>query len=88
MAIPHARIEKLRDMLVAVGISATGIDFDSPDGKPANVIFLILTPINEPGAQLEIASEIAQLFRDPRMPDRVLSAKRFTDFLALVRAGI
>ncbi|MFZ2633005.1 MAG: cation:proton antiporter [Desulfosalsimonadaceae bacterium] len=88
VAIPHARIDGLRESLVVVGISAKGIDFDSPDGKPAKVVFLMLTPGSEPGAQLEIASEIARLFRDPRMTDRVLSAKRFTDFLALVRAGI
>jgi len=88
VALPHARIDGLRESLVVVGISATGIDFDSPDGKPANVIFLMLTPGNEPGVQLEIASEIAKLFRDPRMTDRVLSTKRFTDFLALICAGI
>ncbi|RPJ81004.1 MAG: hypothetical protein EHJ94_05430, partial [Deltaproteobacteria bacterium] len=66
----------------------SGIDFDAPDGKLANVIFLVLTPTEDPGAQLEIASEIAKFFRDPRMSDRVLHTKKFTDFLALIRAGI
>jgi Kef-type K+ transport system membrane component KefB len=87
VAIPHARIEGMRQSLVVAGISATGIDFDAPDDKLANVIFLILTPGSDPGAQLDIASEIARLFRDQRMSDKILRTKNFTDFLALVRAG-
>ncbi len=88
VALPHARISGLKDSMVVVGISETGIDFDAPDGKLAKVIFLVLTPTEDPSAQLEIASEIAKLFRDPRMSDRVLHTKKFTDFLALMRAGI
>lgn len=88
VALPHARIEGLRESLVAVGVSAKGIDFDAPDGKLANVIFLILTPGSDPGAQLEIASEIARLFRDQQMSDRVLATNSFTDFLALLCAPV
>jgi mannitol/fructose-specific phosphotransferase system IIA component (Ntr-type) len=87
LALPHARIDGLKEPLAAVGITPTGVDFDSPDGKPANVIFLVLTPTANPDAQLEIFSEIAKLFRDPRMPEQALRAKSFTDFLALIRAG-
>jgi Kef-type K+ transport system membrane component KefB/mannitol/fructose-specific phosphotransferase system IIA component (Ntr-type) len=88
VALPHARISGLKESMVVVGISETGIDFDAPDGKLAKVIFLVLTPTEDPSAQLEIASEIAKIFRDPRMSDRILHTKKFTDFLALMRAGI
>ena len=88
VAIPHARLDGLRESLVVVGISKTGIDFDSPDGRLAKVIFLILTPSSAPGDQLQIAAEIARLFRDLRMPGRVLGTQNFTDFLALMRTGV
>ena len=88
VALPHARIDGLKELLVLVGISMAGIDFDAPDGKPAKVIFLILSPLNDPSAQLDITSEIARLFRDHRMTESVLHTTRFTDFLALVHAGI
>ncbi|MCM2286969.1 MAG: cation:proton antiporter [Desulfobacula sp.] len=88
VALPHARIENLRAPLVVAGISKTGIDFDAPDGRPATVIFLVLTPENDPGAQLEIAAEIAKLFRDPHILDQILRMKTFTEFLALIRAGV
>jgi Kef-type K+ transport system membrane component KefB/mannitol/fructose-specific phosphotransferase system IIA component (Ntr-type) len=88
VAIPHARLDGLRESLVVVGISKTGIDFDSPDGRLAKVIFLILTPSSAPGEQLQIAAEIARLFRDLRMPGRVLGTQNFTDFLALMHTGV
>jgi Kef-type K+ transport system membrane component KefB/mannitol/fructose-specific phosphotransferase system IIA component (Ntr-type) len=88
VALPHARVEGLREPLVVVGLSAAGIDFDAPDGKLANVIFLILTPGNDPGAQLAIVAEIARRFRDPHMSDYALRTENFTDFLALIRTGI
>lgn len=88
VALPHARIEELARPLVTVGISDTGVDFDAPDGKPANVIFLILTPKNNPNAQLEIVSEIARLFRDEDMCDRVLRTKNYTEFLALIKSAV
>jgi Kef-type K+ transport system membrane component KefB/mannitol/fructose-specific phosphotransferase system IIA component (Ntr-type) len=88
LALPHGRIHGLRESVVAVGLSAKGIDFDAPDGKPANVIFLVLTPLDKPGAQLEITSEIARIFRDRQMSDSVLRTENFTDFLALMHTGL
>jgi mannitol/fructose-specific phosphotransferase system IIA component (Ntr-type) len=88
VALPHARIDGLRESLVVVGISRKGIDFDAPDGRPANVIFLALTPGNDPTAQLQIGSEIARIFRDQTISDRVLHTRNFTDFLALMRIGV
>ena len=85
VALPHARIEGLREPTVGVGISETGIDFDAPDGKPANIIFLILTPVSDPESQLVITSEIARIFRKPDMTDRMLHTEHFTDFLALMK---
>lgn len=88
IALPHARLEGLPKPVVMVGMSNAGIDFDAPDGRPAHVIFLLLTPHGDSGAQLEFAAQIAHLFRDPLMLDRVLQTKSFTDFVALLKSGL
>jgi Kef-type K+ transport system membrane component KefB len=85
VALPHARINGLAKSLVAVGISESGIDFDAPDDKLANVIFLILTPGDDSEAQLDLASEIAGFFRDSSMLERALRTGNFIDFLALIK---
>jgi Kef-type K+ transport system membrane component KefB len=88
VALPHARVKGLREPILAVGLCDGGIDFDAPDGQPAHVIFLILTPADDPRAQLTIAAEIARLFRKQAMLDRALRTKNFTDFLALMSTSI
>lgn len=85
VALPHARVPGLREPLVAVGISEAGIDFDAPDGQPANVIFLILTPEDDPSVQLDLVAEIARRFKNEGMTDQVLRTKSFTEFLALIK---
>jgi Kef-type K+ transport system membrane component KefB len=87
VAIPHAPIDGLREPLVVVGVSFTGIDFDAPDDKPANLIFFVLTPSDDPGAQHMISSEIVRLFHGQHALERVLRTKSFTDFLAVVSAS-
>ncbi len=88
VALPHARVAGLREPILTVGICDDGIDFDAPDGQPAHVLFLILTPAADPRAQLTIAAEIARLFRKQAMLDRALRTKNFTDFLALMSTSV
>jgi mannitol/fructose-specific phosphotransferase system IIA component (Ntr-type) len=44
VAVPHAKTSLVPEMLVAVGVSAKGIDFASVDGDPVHVVFLIAAP--------------------------------------------
>jgi len=88
VAIPHARIEGLKTPLVAVGLSQRGIDFDAPDGEPAKLLFMILTPKDDQGAQLEILAEISRTFGDDENRQRALRATGFTEFLGVVKTAV
>jgi mannitol/fructose-specific phosphotransferase system IIA component (Ntr-type) len=85
VAIPHARIDGLKDPIVAVGLCDSGIEFDAPDGQPAHVVFLLLTPRKDPSVQLELSANISQIFRDPHALERVQRAQNFTEFLAALK---
>ncbi|MCX6999882.1 MAG: PTS sugar transporter subunit IIA, partial [Candidatus Sumerlaeota bacterium] len=61
VAIPHARIEVLKDVVFFVGLSKRGIDFSSADKKPVHVIFLFLTPLAETGTHLKILSTLSTM---------------------------
>ncbi|MEX0700868.1 MAG: cation:proton antiporter [Planctomycetales bacterium] len=86
IAVPRARLAGLGAPLVAVGMSEAGIDFDAPDGEPAHLVFLVLTPVEDDGAQLEILSEIARLFRDRARLERARRARTLTEFLAALKS--
>jgi len=47
--VPHGRLDGLAAPVVGIGLTKSGIDFDAPDGEPAQVIFLVLTPKNDTG---------------------------------------
>jgi Kef-type K+ transport system membrane component KefB len=61
VAVPHARLEGLKQSVVALGRSRQGVDWNSRDAKPANWIFLVLTPTQAAEEQLLILRGIAQV---------------------------
>lgn len=86
VAVPHARLARLESPVVAVGLSRRGVDFDAPDGEPARLIFLILTPLQDHRAQLDILSDIMRSFEDPSAVEKVRRAAGYTEFLAWVNS--
>jgi nitrogen PTS system EIIA component len=75
VAIPHGRIKGIRD---AVGVFlrlSTPVPFDAPDGKPVNLVFVLLVPERATDLHLQILSELAQLFSDRVMREDLLEAK-------------
>jgi mannitol/fructose-specific phosphotransferase system IIA component (Ntr-type) len=87
LAVPHARLPNLAAPVVAIGLSVAGVDFDNPDDTMAHVVCLILTPVKDDGAQLEILADIAATFKVKEIREKVVTVTGITEFLALVRSG-
>jgi mannitol/fructose-specific phosphotransferase system IIA component (Ntr-type) len=87
VAAPHARLPGLQAPVIAAGLSHFGIDFDAPDACPAQLIFLILTPVHDDGAQLEILADIAASLKARELREKLLQVNGLTEFLALVKSG-
>jgi mannitol/fructose-specific phosphotransferase system IIA component (Ntr-type) len=85
LALPHARIAGLDQPVIIVGLSEPGIDFDAPDGQPAHVVFLLLTPRDDPDVQLNLSAGIARMFRHPDALPRVVRAENYTELLAALK---
>jgi mannitol/fructose-specific phosphotransferase system IIA component (Ntr-type) len=86
VALPHARLAGVSAPVVVVGLSSAGIDFDAADGQPAQIIFLLLTPLHDDGAQLEILADITRIFRHAEVRERALEVGTYTEFLALLKS--
>ncbi|MFA5355989.1 MAG: cation:proton antiporter [Candidatus Omnitrophota bacterium] len=74
IALPHARIPRLVKPVIALGISEAGIEWDSPDGKPTHLIFLILTPREDDWIQVQILRIISKAMSSKKIRDAFLSA--------------
>ncbi len=87
VAIPQVRLERLRQPIVALGISREGLDFDASDGRPTRLIVLLLTPADQTALQLGLLSSIARTFRDPQVVNRAIECTNWTQFLALLKTS-
>jgi Kef-type K+ transport system membrane component KefB/mannitol/fructose-specific phosphotransferase system IIA component (Ntr-type) len=86
LAVPHARLDGLTRPIAVLALAPEGVDFDSPDGQPAKLLVLLLTPRDDAGVQLSILSELAHLFHDAEQVDRMLGAQTYTEVMALLKA--
>ncbi|MDI6781074.1 MAG: HAD-IC family P-type ATPase [bacterium] len=86
IAIPHARIEGLDEMLFFVGVSSKGIDFNAPDNKPVHLFFLFITPLSETGTHLKILSKISLLAQDKILINKMISAESDEKLLRLIKS--
>ncbi len=63
-AIPHGRVPGLDRLVAVFGRSRAGVQFQSLDGKPAHLFFLILAPENSAGLHLKALARISRLLKD------------------------
>ena len=69
VAIPHAKSECVEKLVAAFGLSKKGIDFDSLDGEPAYIFFLLLAPQDSAGPHLKALARISRLLKDKYFRD-------------------
>lgn len=85
IAIPHCSMEEIDDTLVTLGVAQGGIDFESIDGRPTNLILLLVTPKNKTKIHIRTLAEIAKLLNDARFRDALVAATSSDQVLELVR---
>jgi PTS system nitrogen regulatory IIA component len=74
VAIPHGRMKNLKDTLCAFVRTQSPVPFESPDGQPVRLVIAMLVPEHATEAHLEILSELAQMFSDSELRERLLAA--------------
>jgi len=88
VAIPHARVPKISDVVGAFIQLQEGVDYDAPDGEPVDLIFGLLVPeeSNEESNEehLQILSKLAEIFSDDALRGRLRSCSTDAEILELL----
>ena len=84
VAIPHGKIPELDNLIVAFGRSTEGIDYDSLDGKPVHLFFLLLAPENSAGQHLKVLAKISKMLRIVNFRKMLLKAKTQSDLYKII----
>ena len=86
VAVPHAKHESMERLVGALGISRDGIEFESLDGQPAKIVFLLLARADHPGPHLRALAEVARLVHTDGFVDRLIQAPDAVSALRTIRA--
>lgn len=84
IAIPHARIEALDRLLASFGRSRQGVDFDSVDGKPTHLFFLLVAPGREGSAHLLTLARLSRMLSSPEFRSKLLDVESNDDFFRVL----
>jgi len=88
VALPHARLAAVKRPFGMLLRLRQAIDFDAVDGKPVNVVFLLLAPATSPGEQLNALACAARALRKPDVLMRLHTAASAPElFAAIASAG-
>lgn len=71
IAIPHAKIDGIEKLMAAFGLSKKGVNFDSLDGEPAYIFFLLVAPQDSAGPHLKALARISRLLKDKYFRDNL-----------------
>lgn len=86
IAIPHGKLPNLDNLVLCVGRSLSGVNFDSMDGKPTHLFFLILAPENSIGLHLKALAKISRLLKDSSFRRNLMEAVDAPAILKLLAA--
>lgn len=64
IAIPHAKTDKVTELVAVMGISKKGVNFDALDGEAVYLFFLLIAPKESAGPHLKALAQISRLLRD------------------------
>lgn len=86
IAIPHARANTVNEVSIAFARSRRGIDFNSVDGDPVHLIFLLAAPVESGSLYLKLLARISRLLRYQDLLDELKQAKTKEDVVKIIAA--
>ncbi|MGE4422950.1 MAG: PTS sugar transporter subunit IIA [Pseudodesulfovibrio sp.] len=85
IAIPHGKLEDLEKVIVVVGRSRNGVEFEALDHSPCTIFFLVLAPEQVAGMHLRVLAQISRLLKDEEFRKAFLSADDLEALWALLK---
>lgn len=86
VAIPHCKMKGVKNPIILLAISKKNVDFQSLDGKPSNIFFLVVSSPDNPSLNLQILASIASLVRkSSSLLKKILNAGSISAILEIIR---
>ena len=84
VAIPHGKSPEVSSLCMAAGVTAEPVDFEALDGRPVNLLFLLVGPDSAAGEHVKALSRISRLVRSDSFRTRLATASSPEEFHAIL----
>lgn len=71
LAIPHAKTDSIKNLAIVFGVKKDGVTFESLDGKPSDLIFLVLSPKDTSGPHIQALALITRNLKDAGVREHI-----------------
>lgn len=85
IGIPHGKVKGLESLALGFGLSRRGVDFDSMDGRPTHIFFLLITPENSTGLHLKLLARISKILKNDLFKKKLLDAKDKDEIYSIIK---
>jgi fructose-specific phosphotransferase system IIA component len=84
VAVPHAKIDSIKNATLVFGRSVAGVDFNALDGENTHLFFMLISPKEDIGVHLKILAKISHLIKDRFMVGLFRKAKTKKEVLSII----
>lgn len=85
LAVPHVKIDSVKDFVMAIGRKKEGIDFDSLDGKPVYLVIMIGANTEQRDDYLKVLAKISLLLKNPEFREKMMTAATSDEIIELLK---
>ncbi len=85
IGIPHGKLNDLKSLVLGFGLSRKGVDFESIDGKPTHIFFLLVAPEDSTGLHLRVLSQVSRALKNELFKERLLNAADRDEIVSVIK---
>ena len=84
IGIPHGKSSEIKELVAAFALAKEGVNFESLDGEPVHIFFLLLAPEESAGPHLKALARISRLLKDKFFRDMLRNAKNSKELVKII----
>ncbi len=85
VGIPHGKLKNLDSLILGFGLSRKGVNFESMDGQPTHIFFLLVTPENSTGLHLKLLARISRILKSELFRQKLMAAANSDEIYSIIQ---
>jgi PTS system nitrogen regulatory IIA component len=85
IGIPHSKSANVKKLIASFGLSKEGVNFESLDGEPTHIFFLLVAPEESAGPHLKALARISRLLKDKYFRETLIKAEDAEEIIKIIK---